>query len=65
MLDPKKKGNIFNKLEPINIIFLNIYKTFWQPSSSLIINKCMAQFRKYAKKKIIIPTKPIFTGFKG
>ena len=49
----------------MNIILLDTCKAFWQPSSSLAINECMARFIECAKEKITIPTKPIPTGFKG
>ena len=63
--DPDIKGNIFSKLEPVNLMLLAICKALWQPSSALAIDECMSRFTGRAKEKITIPTKPIPTGIKG
>ena len=65
MSDPNVKGNVFSKLEPVNTMLLDTCKAFWHPSLALAIDKCMSRFTGRAKEKIIIPTKPVPTGFKG
>ena len=65
VLDPDVKGDMFSKLEPVNLMLLKICKNIWQPSFSLAVNECMSRFIGRAKEKIIIPTKPILTGIKA
>ena len=55
---------MFSKLEPVNIILLNICKAFWQPSLTLAVDKCISRFTGRAKEKITIPIKLIPTRFK-
>ena len=63
--DPDIKGDMFSKLEPVNLILLKICKDIWQPSSSLTVDECMSRFTGRIKEKITIPTKPIPTGIKA
>ena len=62
--NPDIKGNVFSKLEPVNSMLLDMCKVFWQPSSALAVDECMARFTGRAKEKTTIKTKPIPTGFK-
>ena len=65
MSDPDIKKDMFSKLEPVNLILLDIYKVLWHPSLALAVDKCISWFTGRSKEKITIPSKPIPTEIKG
>ena len=63
--DPDKKGNVFSKLESVNIMLQDTCKTLWKAGHTLTVDKAMSKFTECAKEIITIPSKPIPTGFKA
>ena len=61
---PGKKTYVFEKLSPIIEALQAACKAYWLPGVNIAVDESIARFKGRAYETIIIPNKPIKTGFK-